>query len=102
VTETEKKALGRNDPCHCGSGKKYKACHLETDEAAAREARKALQEKQQAEAPAPAEASADAPPAEHAHPPHEPRHNTSQPWKKSAGGPRSVPRFNAPRRSGGS
>ncbi len=19
--------LGRNDPCHCGSGKKFKACH---------------------------------------------------------------------------
>jgi preprotein translocase subunit SecA len=19
--------LGRNDPCHCGSGKKYKQCH---------------------------------------------------------------------------
>lgn len=27
--------LGRNDPCHCGSGKKYKKCHLEKDEAAA-------------------------------------------------------------------
>jgi len=23
---------GRNDPCWCGSGKKYKKCHLETDE----------------------------------------------------------------------
>jgi len=21
------KTLGRNDPCHCGSGKKYKKCH---------------------------------------------------------------------------
>ena len=20
--------LGRNDPCHCGSGKKYKNCHM--------------------------------------------------------------------------
>ncbi len=27
--------LGRNDPCHCGSGKKYKHCCLEKDEAAA-------------------------------------------------------------------
>ena len=34
-----KKVLGRNDPCHCGSGKKYKQCHLDKDEAAAREAR---------------------------------------------------------------
>ncbi len=25
---------GRNDPCPCGSGKKYKKCHLEADEAA--------------------------------------------------------------------
>ena len=25
---------GRNDPCHCGSGNKYKKCHLEADEAA--------------------------------------------------------------------
>jgi len=24
---------GRNDPCYCGSGKKYKKCHLEHDEA---------------------------------------------------------------------
>jgi len=26
--------LNRNDPCHCGSGKKYKVCHLKADEAA--------------------------------------------------------------------
>ena len=24
--------LGRNERCWCGSGKKYKNCHLETDE----------------------------------------------------------------------
>lgn len=30
------KEIGRNDPCHCGSGKKYKKCCLEKDEAAAR------------------------------------------------------------------
>jgi len=28
---------GRNDPCWCGSGKKYKKCHLDSDEASARE-----------------------------------------------------------------
>ena len=27
---------GRNNPCHCGSGKKYKKCHLAQDEAEAR------------------------------------------------------------------
>ena len=29
---TEKKELGRNDLCWCGSGMKYKKCHLEKDE----------------------------------------------------------------------
>jgi len=29
--------IGRNDPCPCGSGKKYKQCHLPIDEAAAAE-----------------------------------------------------------------
>ncbi len=31
--------IGRNDPCHCGSGKKYKKCHLEKDEAVNRKER---------------------------------------------------------------
>jgi preprotein translocase subunit SecA len=26
------KTIGRNDPCWCGSGKKYKNCHLRSDE----------------------------------------------------------------------
>jgi len=30
---------GRNDPCYCGSGRKYKQCHLKIDQAAEREAR---------------------------------------------------------------
>ena len=25
--------LGRNDPCWCGSGKKYKNCHMQSDQA---------------------------------------------------------------------
>jgi hypothetical protein len=32
---------GRNDPCWCGSGKKYKKCHLQQDEESAREERSA-------------------------------------------------------------
>ena len=24
--------LGRNDPCWCGSGKKYKNCHMQSDQ----------------------------------------------------------------------
>jgi hypothetical protein len=27
------KKIGRNDPCHCGSGRKYKDCHLPIEEA---------------------------------------------------------------------
>jgi hypothetical protein len=35
---------GRNDPCWCGSGKKYKKCHLDSDAEGLREARAALPE----------------------------------------------------------
>ena len=28
---SQHKKLGRNDPCWCGSGKKYKKCHLNSD-----------------------------------------------------------------------
>ena len=27
--------VGRNDPCPCGSGKKYKKCHMAADEGGA-------------------------------------------------------------------
>ncbi len=36
VRATEKDRLGRNDPCWCGSGKKYKHCHLHEDQQARR------------------------------------------------------------------
>ena len=32
VRRTSKEMLGRNDPCWCGSGKKYKNCHLKADQ----------------------------------------------------------------------
>jgi hypothetical protein len=35
--------IGRNDPCYCGSGKKYKQCHLPLDEAAQTERRRLRQ-----------------------------------------------------------
>lgn len=31
IRKTEKDKLGRNDPCWCGSGKKYKNCHYQQD-----------------------------------------------------------------------
>jgi len=48
------KHTGRNDVCSCGSGKKYKKCHLEEDEALERaELAAAVSERE--EAPAGAE-----------------------------------------------
>ena len=35
--------IGRNDPCHCGSGQKYKRCCQEKDEVAERAARAAAE-----------------------------------------------------------
>jgi hypothetical protein len=35
AARTRLSTAGRNDPCPCGSGKKYKKCHLRDDEAAA-------------------------------------------------------------------
>ncbi len=36
MVKSDKKSTkrGRNDPCHCGSGKKYKDCHLPTEQVA--------------------------------------------------------------------
>lgn len=34
--EKDRKETGRNELCWCGSGKKYKRCHLEKDEKKAR------------------------------------------------------------------
>ncbi len=34
--KTAKDSLGRNDPCWCGSGKKYKHCHMKEDRAGAK------------------------------------------------------------------
>ena len=38
-----KTKIGRNDPCHCGSGQKYKRCCQEKDEAAERATRAAAE-----------------------------------------------------------
>lgn len=53
--------IGRNDPCHCGSGKKYKKCHLPADEAteSAAYAAKAAEAAAKAEAAAAAEKDAE-------------------------------------------
>jgi hypothetical protein len=83
--------LGRNDPCHCGSGKKYKQCHLAEDEAKARAARAKATD----EAPAPTEGGA-------APAPSGPKHQTRQPWKKSATNTHGFGKTSLPRKVGGS
>jgi preprotein translocase subunit SecA len=32
VRKSAKDKIGRNEPCHCGSGKKYKNCHMRQDQ----------------------------------------------------------------------
>lgn len=88
---TEAKNLGRNDPCHCGSGKKYKQCCLPKDEAAEREAR--AKAAAAAETAAPADAPAKAAPAA-------PRHQTRQPWKGHTN-TRGFQKVSTPRKVGG-
>ena len=84
---------GRNEPCHCGSGRKYKQCCLEKDEAARRKARGV----RRARPRRPAAAARRTPPS----PGQPPRPQTQQPWK----GPKNTKGFQKltiPRRSGGS
>ena len=64
-------ARGRNELCHCGSGRKYKHCCLDKDAAKAR----AAHETAAAEAPSPPGDAAG---------PRPPKHQTYQPWKRTA------------------
>jgi hypothetical protein len=82
---------GRNEPCHCGSGRKYKHCCLEKDEAKAAAAR-AKTAAEAAARPAPAEAPA---------PTRTPKPQTHQPWKATTS-KGFVPRTRTPRKVGGS
>lgn len=85
---------GRNEPCFCGSGKKYKQCCLALDEAAATAARTAAAT---AEAAQPATAASDTT----ASAPRGPKHQTAQPWRNTTSRG-FVPRSTTPRKAGGS
>ncbi len=82
---------GRNDPCHCGSGRKYKHCCLEKDEEQAAAARA----KAAAEAADRSSEVATKPPPARA-----PKHQTQQPWKATTSRG-FVPRTRTPRKVGG-
>ncbi len=82
---------GRNEPCHCGSGHKYKHCCLSKDEAKAAKVR------------AKAAAEIEAQPAEAAPsgPKRPPKPQTHQPWRATTSRG-FVPRNRTPRKVGGS
>jgi hypothetical protein len=90
---------GRNDLCHCGSGKKYKHCCLAKDEAAERQKRAAAEKTAPAAETTPAAEGATGGEAapERTRPP---KHATQQPWKRAEN--RGFPKLNVPRRIGGS
>ncbi|MFI5166992.1 MAG: SEC-C metal-binding domain-containing protein [Thermoanaerobaculales bacterium] len=82
---------GRNEPCHCGSGKKYKHCCLAKDE----EAERASRAQQTSAAPPPA------PPEEEPSPrPTPPPRAQGQPWKRAAKTARGPRRITTPRKAG--
>jgi hypothetical protein len=94
---------GRNEPCSCGSGKKYKHCCLGKDEAAARAAHEAAakaETKTEAEQPPAEAAPATAQDAGRNQANRPTRHVTQQPWKRNE--KRGAPKFSVPRRSGSS
>jgi SEC-C motif len=94
------KTLSRNDPCHCGSGKKYKQCHLDQDEVAAREARAKVAADATPEAePAVAEPAGPSAGAKGARP----KLPTGQPWKRggAAANTRGFQRTATTRKTGG-
>jgi SEC-C motif len=82
---------GRNEPCHCGSGRKYKHCCLDKDNQEAAAARAKAAEETPAQASEAAASTRKRPP----------KPQTEQPWKaKSTRGFVSRPRM--PRKVGGS
>ena len=95
MTLPAKARPGRNEPCHCGSGKKYKHCCLAKDEADASAARAAAAAAQTAEA----DAATETAPAADAKRPQ--RAQTPQPWKGTTSRG-FVQRSRMPRKAGGS
>lgn len=84
---------GRNEPCRCGSGRKYKHCCLAKDEEKAAAARAKAAKVEEAPA-APAEETPAPPPR-----PLKPK--TEQPWKTGSSTRGFVPRTRTPRKVGG-
>ena len=105
--------VGRNEPCPCGSGRKYKQCCLSQDETKARQARAKVAEKEAKAAAKAAKAedkagkdatekgassSSSGKNAQQARPT---QPKTQQPWKKAATNTRAFQRTTTPRKVGG-
>ena len=89
---------GRNDPCHCGSGKKYKKCCEDKDAAAKHqilEKQWSAAEKEAAKKAADEKAAAH----EHASAPTKPTHQPQVSDHRR--NTMTVPKFNMPRKTGG-
>lgn len=105
-------SVGRNDPCPCGSGRKYKQCCLAKDETKAREARtKAAEKEAKAAAKAAKKADKEAgsgddekgrAAADKGTQPMPGKGQTYQPWKKSSTNTHAFQRMTTPRKVGGS
>jgi hypothetical protein len=85
---------GRNEPCHCGSGRKYKQCCLEKDEKTA-SAERAKAAAAAVETPEPTEETTAAKPKR------APKPETNQPWRATTNRG-YIPRARTPRKVGGS
>lgn len=84
---------GRNDPCHCGSGQKYKKCCLDKDAAAksAELEKLAAEAAQAAQAAAEAEEAADDAPAGGKAATSAPRPNAGAVRQQAGAGPQPSP-----------
>ena len=91
MAEAGTKHPGRNEPCHCGSGKKYKHCCLAKDEEAEWAALA-----QSATAGQPSTPPDDEPATRTKRPPRA----TVQPWKRTAQVTRGPRRITTPRKAG--
>jgi hypothetical protein len=96
MTATTIARPGRNEPCHCGSGRKYKHCCLEKDNAEASAARKAAAEAVQQSSSVP-----ETPDASTGKPVRSPKRQNHQPWKAAANTRGFGNRTRTPRKAGG-
>ena len=96
MTATTVHDLGRNDACHCGSGRKYKRCCLDKDEAAALAARAKAEAEPDASSEAASEPAGEKPVQQRP-----PKPTSYQPWKRSATNTHSFQRMSTPRKVGG-